>query len=188
MGEEAQKGKAMNNCPHCGAEDNNGGTFLCGTRYVGYVGTDTFRSQQCRDRVTYKKRSKDKAMNHIGDGNKMVSETPRTDAVIEICRDGSNEMHGEWVSSDFARQLERELDRCNKMYRKLDVHSLNLSDLIRKLECELQQWKEYAGRLEEAGNRMYVLLDPASICMRTTGMDNALQGWDDAKISTTQTK
>lgn len=57
-------------------------------------------------------------MNHIPDTGKMV-ETPRTDAVIEICRDGSNEMHGEWVSSDFARQLERELQEANERIRLL---------------------------------------------------------------------
>ena len=57
-------------------------------------------------------------MNHIPDTGKMV-ETPRTDAVIEICRDGSNEMHGEWVSSDFARQLERELQEAKAQIRLL---------------------------------------------------------------------
>jgi len=30
---------------------------------------------------------------------------------------------------------------------------------------------------------MYALLNPPSISMRTTEYDNALQGWDDAKIS-----
>ena len=92
-------------------------------------------------------------MNHIGDGNKMVSDTPRTDAEILEPEIVHQDSHSEgWVSIDFARQLERELDRCNNLFRKLDVHSLNLSDLIRKLERELQQWREYAGRLEEAGN------------------------------------
>lgn len=135
-GEEEWKGTAMNNCPHCGAEDNTGG-FLCGTQYVG---TETFRSQQCRDRVTYKKRSKDK-VNHIGDGNKMV-ETPRTDA--ESCGTEvlEHRAHGDYVTVNFARQLERELVRCNNLYRKLDVHALGLGDIIRKLERELQEAQE----------------------------------------------
>jgi len=116
VGKEEWKGKAMNNCPHCGAEDNNGGTFLCGTRYVGYVGTETFRSQQCRDRVAYKKRSKDKAMNHIGDGNKMVSDTPRTD-VESKCGQG---VRGRcYVSVNFSMQLERELQEAQERIRLL---------------------------------------------------------------------
>ena len=35
-------------CPHCGADDNTGATFLCGTQHVGF---ETFQSQHCRDRV-----------------------------------------------------------------------------------------------------------------------------------------
>jgi hypothetical protein len=62
------------------------------------------------------------------------------------------------------------------------------SDFARQLERELQEANERLKRLEEAGNRMYVLLDPASICMRTTEMDNALQGWDDAKIGGKEAK
>lgn len=33
-------------CPHCGAEDNTGATFRCGTQHVGF---ETFQSQHCRD-------------------------------------------------------------------------------------------------------------------------------------------
>ena len=69
-------------------------------------------------------------MNHLGDTNKMVSETPRTDkeaffppeAKYNIC------------DADFARTLERELNRACEMYRKLDIHTLNLVDRIRRLE------------------------------------------------------
>ena len=38
-------------CPHCGAEDNTGVAFRCGTQHVGM---ETFQSQQCRDRVLMK--------------------------------------------------------------------------------------------------------------------------------------
>jgi hypothetical protein len=115
----------MNNCPHCGAEDNTGGTFLCGTQYVGYVGTETFRSQQCRDRVTYRKRSKDK-VNHIPDTGKMVSETPRTDAEDTNWQaEYDNDRECNWppirnvVSADFARQLESELQEAQERIRLL---------------------------------------------------------------------
>jgi hypothetical protein len=38
------------------------------------------------------------------------------------------------------------------------------------------------GDLLQTGDVLYKLLDPPSISMRTTEYDNALQGWDDAKI------
>ena len=95
--------------------------------------------------------------NHLGDTNKMVSETPRTDkeaffppeAKYNIC------------DADFARTLERELNRACEMYRKLDIHTLNLVDRIR--------------RLEEAGDRMEKLLPEGSIC------DKAVNQWNEAK-------
>jgi hypothetical protein len=87
-------------------------------------------------------------MSHIPDTGKMV-DTPRTDAEILEPEIVHQDSHSEgWVSIDFARQLERELVRCNNLYRKLDVHSLNLSDLIRKLERELQEAQERIRQLE----------------------------------------
>ena len=102
-------------------------------------------------------------MNHIGDGNKMVGDTPRTDAE-------ANEQYSMVLTGNGLRR------------------ALVQSDFARQLERELQEANERLKRLEEAGNRMYVLLDPASICMRTTEMDNALQGWDDAKIGGKESK
>ena len=94
--------------------------------------------------------------NHLGDTNKMV-DTPRTDkeaffppeAKYNIC------------DADFARTLERELNRACEMYRKLDIHALNLVDRIR--------------RLEKAGDRMEKLLPEGSIC------DKAVNLWREAK-------
>ena len=74
-------------------------------------------------------------MNHSGDANKMVSDTPRTtDRVVFI--DGNP-----WVNAPFARGLERELNAANESFRKLNIHTLNLVDRIR--------------RLEEAGDALY---------------------------------
>jgi hypothetical protein len=88
---------------------------------------------------------KGKAMNHIGDGNEMV-ETPRTDAEgVDIYGDAymvPRPKDGDYVSADFARQLERELARCNNLYRKLDVHALGLCDIIRELESKLNAANE----------------------------------------------
>jgi hypothetical protein len=55
-------------------------------------------------------------------------------------------------------------------------HLVDISD-------ELDNALEKINRLKKAGDVMYALLNPPSISMRTTEYDNALQGWDDAKIS-----
>jgi hypothetical protein len=65
------------------------------------------------------------------EGGQAVSDTPRTDKVlysVDVC-DGEDV-----VNVEFARQLERELNRACEMYRKLDIHTLNLVDRIRRLE------------------------------------------------------
>lgn len=59
---------------------------------------------------------------------------------------------------------------------------VEFSTLARELEDELNNALEKINRLITAGDVMYTLLDPPSISMRTTEYDNALQGWDDAKI------
>jgi len=66
-------------------------------------------------------------MNHIRDAKKMVGDTPRTDAE-------ANEQYSMVLTGNGLRR------------------ALVQSDFARQLERELQQWKEYAGRLEEAGN------------------------------------
>ena len=89
-------------------------------------------------------------MNHLGDTNKMVSDTPRTDSGPEYddtTVDGVKE---------FARQLERELNRACDMYRKLDIHALDLVDRIM--------------RLEKAGDAMERLLPDGSICDKVANL------------------
>lgn len=49
-------------CPHCGAEDNTGATFRCGTQHVGM---ETFQSQHCRDRVFVRDLEADDEVNDI---------------------------------------------------------------------------------------------------------------------------
>lgn len=96
--------------------------------------------------------------NHSGNSNKMVSDTPRTDAVIARYT-GDSGLIAELTSE--SRQLERGFNRACEMYRKLDIHALNLVDRIR--------------RLEESGNRMEKLLPDGSIC------DKAVEAWRKAK-------
>lgn len=81
--------------------------------------------------------------NHIGDTNKIVGDTPRTEAEVNRQKCWSDDLIT--IDANFACQLERELNRACEMYRKLDIHALNLVDRIR--------------RLEEAGDKMADLLD-----------------------------
>ena len=84
-----------------------------------------------------------------------MRKTPRTDAVWER------------IATDTTGKLEPDVE---------------FSTLARELEDELNNALEKINRLITAGDVMYTLLDPPSISMRTTEYDNALQGWDDAKI------
>ena len=97
---------------------------------------------------------------HIPDVTKMINDTPRTDAVWELfAADTTLEPDVEF--SGLARQLERELNRAVSMYRKLDLHTLDLIDKII--------------RLEAAGDAMERLLPDGSIC------DKAANLWRTAK-------
>jgi hypothetical protein len=55
-----------------------------------------------------------------------------------------------------------------------DVNELN--ELVEYLQDRIR-------KLKKAGNGMYDFINPPSPCMRTSRMDNLLQGWDDAKIN-----
>ena len=61
---------------------------------------------------------------------------------------------------------------------------------IRELQSDVNELKELVEylqdrirKLKKAGNGMYEFINPPSPCMRTSRMDNLLQGWDDAKIN-----
>ena len=63
-----------------------------------------------------------------------MSDTPRTDAAEYESQDEPVAKLGS-VDVDLARQLERELNRACEMYRKLDIHTLDLVDRIIRLEA-----------------------------------------------------
>jgi hypothetical protein len=67
--------------------------------------------------------------NHIGDTNKMVGDTPRTDAAWKP--DGGDYFI---VDVDLARQLERELNAANKRIKELEAKVDELHDLEKWLE------------------------------------------------------
>ena len=64
-------------------------------------------------------------MNHLGDTNKMVSETPRTDEA----QFGTGR-----VSVSFASQLERELNAANDRIKRLDDIIKHQEKVIKRLE------------------------------------------------------
>ena len=61
-----------------------------------------------------------------------MSDTPRTEAEVNRQKCWSDDLIT--IDANFAAQLERELNRACEMYRKLDIHTLNLVDRIRRLE------------------------------------------------------
>jgi hypothetical protein len=80
------------------------------------------------------------------------------------------------VRLDYITQLETENDAANAEIERL---TNKVAQLYEGAEEQNQRIK----RLEEAGDEMYKFINPPSPCMRTTRMDNLLQGWDDAKIN-----
>jgi chromosome segregation ATPase len=78
------------------------------------------------------------AVNHIGDTNKMVSDTPRTDTELEFDPTSVDEV------LDWSRQLERELHASNAIIRQqqlLDEENLRLQNRIKRLEEDLMDAK-----------------------------------------------
>jgi|GEM_PF-6096155 hypothetical protein len=83
--------------------------------------------------------------------------------------------YGDIDEKEAFKQLEHLVDASDELDKRLE-HLVDVSD-------ELDNALEKINRLKKAGDVMYALLNPPSISMRTTEYDNALQGWDDAKIS-----
>jgi len=105
-------------------------------------------------------------MNHLGDTNKMV-DTPRTEAEVNRSKCWSDDLVT--IDANFAAQLERELNRACEMYRKLDIHTLNLVDRIR--------------RLEEAGDAVAAIIGPPGSAhwADENQVDAAWTNWTKAK-------
>jgi hypothetical protein len=99
-------------------------------------------------------------------GGGEMSDTPRTDEQIngkpctrfEILAGDS--LRNASVQSEFARGLERELNRACEMYRKLDIHALNLVDRIRRLEEALTEI-ELAMKQPASNHRLMQIAGPA---------------------------
>jgi uncharacterized coiled-coil protein SlyX len=81
---------------------------------------------------------------------------------------------------------DRSIEEIQKKLTDANQHVTELENRLRalwdKLEGERKYYNEHIRQLEIAGNAMYDFINPPSPSMRTTRMDNLLQGWDDAKI------
>lgn len=68
--------------------------------------------------------------------------TPETDAVIEVCSDGSNEFHGEWVNADFARRLECERDEARTTAGGFIVKEHQQRSKIAEKDAQIAEMRE----------------------------------------------
>ncbi len=80
-------------------------------------------------------------MNHIGDTNKMVSDTPRTDAAIGNSQDRS------WMDGTLCRQLERELNAANERTKRLEEAGDALMEIVEGARSE--RWNVNGFRLKD---------------------------------------
>jgi hypothetical protein len=88
-------------------------------------------------------------VNHSGDANKMVSDTPRTDAAYFKDRATMYDLAGEM------KRMERELNEA-----KSNIELMIIADSERvRIELELEEAKERIKRLEAAGDKMEKWLD-----------------------------
>ena len=131
-----------------------------------------------------------------------MRKTPRTDAVWERFRtDTTGQLEPDVEFSTLARMLECELQEAKERIKRLEevtqerdkewfqviesilgFHPVSMTEALHIGIERIKKQKQRIKQLEKAGDVMYKLLEPPSISMRTTEYDNALQGWDDAKI------
>ena len=80
----------------------------------------------------------------------------------------------------------QEIESLSNSLREREKYVTQLENRLRalwdKLEGERKFYDQRIRELEIAGNAMYAFINPPSPSMRTSRMDNLLQGWDDAKI------
>ena len=92
-----------------------------------------------------------------------MSDTPRTEAEVNRHKCWSDDLIT--IDANFACQLERELNAANESFRKLNIHTLNLVDRIR--------------RLEEAGDKMASAWDKE--WLTDTDIEAIIDYWHEAK-------
>ena len=120
-------------------------------------------------------------MNHLGDTNKMVSDTPRTDQQNDDLL--NSDSYTSWLEmSGFARKLERELNAANERIRLLiaerdtarrqadqqyklreEFRELLGTDDVEQGVAVVRGLKERIKRLEEAGDELLEWLKDGTI-------------------------
>lgn len=75
------------------------------------------------------------------------SDTPRTDAVEIVGRMFSHVFEKEWVESDFARQLERELNEANEGLANAGLHVMEDALALKLLGEDRDAWRKCAEEL-----------------------------------------
>ena len=113
-------------------------------------------------------------MNHLGDTNKMVSETPRTDDAEYLSYDSNPPESLEMVDVDFARKLERELNAANVEIEEKRKDVVYLATEKAKLEERIK-------RLEEAGNALLWYFCPKNTGDISFLQSEAIKQWNKAK-------
>ena len=103
-------------------------------------------------------------MNHLGDTNKMVSDTPRTD---------EGQFGTGRVSVSFARTLERELNAANSEIERLTAK-------VAQLYEGADEQKQRIKRLEEAGNALLWYFCPKNTGDISFLQSEAIKQWNKA--------
>lgn len=129
---------------------------------------------------------------HIGDATNMVCvhcgmPSTRKQNGIQGYRCGSS--YCEAFRPQWARSmtcLEIQNGQLQERVKRLEEHiaelEKRLTALWDKYYSDANYYEKRMCQLIEAGNSMYEFINPPTSCMRTTRIDNLLQGWDDAKI------
>ena len=111
-------------------------------------------------------------MNHLGDTNKMVSETPRTEAEVNRQKCWSDDLVT--IDANFACQLERELNAANVEIEEKRKDVVYLATEKAKLEERIK-------RLEEAGNALLWYFCPKNTGDISFLQSEAIKQWNKAK-------
>ena len=92
--------------------------------------------------------------NHIGDTNKMVSDTPRTDAVWELfATDTTLEPDVEF--STLARQLEREINAAHARIKRLEDELMDTKNKYAVLVADVVLNEDRAERIKRLEDRIH---------------------------------
>ena len=108
-------------------------------------------------------------MNHIGDTNKMVSDTPRTDAGLEYDDTTVDDVKG------FARQLEREINAANSEVYRLCKANLQLREGAEEQKQRIQSLIEERDRANRLAEWKWNLRDEFQLLLGTDKIEEGIE-------------